>query len=112
MEIEESAIGHDGLIIVLKGDLNAKSADKTRKTIASSANKGIRQVIVDLEAVPFIDSSGLVALISGARNLNAQGGILRLVAPQPQVRLLFELTMAERVLNIYPSRASALQDAS
>jgi anti-anti-sigma factor len=109
IEIEEAVVGQYGLLILLKGSLNARTADKVRKRIAAAIDKGIKQVIVDLEEVPFIDSAGLVALLTGAKRLDSQGGSLKLVAPQPQVRLLFELTMSEKVLQIYQDRASALK---
>jgi anti-anti-sigma factor len=109
MVIEESAIGQCGLVVALRGSLNAKIADKVKRIIAAAADRGVRQVVVDLQEVPFIDSSGLVALLAGARYLNSCGGSLRLVAPQPQARLLLELTMAEKVLHIYTDRTSALE---
>jgi anti-sigma B factor antagonist len=112
MEIEETAVGQHGLVIALKGSLNARTSDKVKKAIAAAIDRGIEQVVVDLEEVPFIDSSGLVALLTSAKGLISRGGSLRLVAPQSQVRLLFELTMAEKVLQIYQDRASALKAAN
>jgi anti-sigma B factor antagonist len=108
IEIEESVVGQQGLIVALRGSLNARTASEVKKAITAAADRGVRQVVVDLEEVPFIDSSGLVVLISGARWLDSHGGRLKVVAPQPQVRLLFELTMSERILHIYKDRADAL----
>ena len=64
-------------------------------------------MVVDLSGVPFIDSSGLAALVSGLKTFGGEADNLRLAAPQSQAKLLFELTMFDRVFKIFDSVASA-----
>ncbi|MEM7030688.1 MAG: STAS domain-containing protein [Chloroflexota bacterium] len=110
MEISHSSLSSDVYLVALNGALNARSAEDAKQTFRDLSNKGATQVIVDLAGVPFIDSSGLAALVSGLKTFGGDAKNLRLAAPQSQAKLLFELTMFDRVFQIYES-VSAAQEA-
>ncbi|MFQ5612463.1 MAG: STAS domain-containing protein [Anaerolineae bacterium] len=103
MEIEQRSLADDVHVVELNGALNARSAEDTKQVFRDLADKGAKQIIVDLSGVPFIDSSGLAALVSGLKTLGGDANNLKLAAPQSQARLLFELTMFDRVFQIYDS---------
>jgi anti-anti-sigma factor len=87
--------------VSFNGALNARSAEEAKQTFRSLLDQGVTQVVVDLQHVPFIDSSGLAALVSGLKTFGGDAANLKLAAPQSQARLLFELTMFDRVFDIY-----------
>ena len=95
-------------IVSFNGALNARSAEEAKQTFRDLVGKDITQVIVDLQEVPFIDSSGLAALVSGLKTLGGESSNLKLAAPQSQARLLFELTMFDRVFEIHDTVDDAL----
>ncbi len=101
MEISFNSLGTDTYLVKLNGALNARSAEDTKQIFRDLADKGAKQVVVDLSGVPFIDSSGLAALVSGLKTYGGNAENLRLAAPQSQARLLFELTMFDRVFQIF-----------
>ncbi len=101
MEISHNNLGDDVYWVKLNGALNARSAEAAKQTFKELAHKGGQRIIVDLSEVPFIDSSGLAALVSGLKTFGGEVKNLRLAAPQSQARLLFELTMFDRVFQIY-----------
>lgn len=103
MEISQRDLGNNVYVVALDGALNARSAEDAKTVFRQLVDKGGKQIIVDLSAVPFIDSSGLAALVSGLKTLGGDANNLRLAAPQSQARLLFELTMFDRVFQIYDS---------
>ena len=92
-------------VVSFNGALNARSAEEAFRNLVE---EGVSQVIVDLQEVPFIDSSGLAALVSGLKTLGGESANLKLAAPQSQARLLFELTMFDRVFEIHDSVEDAL----
>jgi anti-sigma B factor antagonist len=108
VEIEEFAVDKDVLLIVFKGSLTSRHAKEVKAVFNSVAVRKIPYVIADLTEVPFMDSSGLMEIIVGHKLLKEQGGALKLVVPVPQVRLVLELTMAEKFLSIYYDREEAL----
>jgi len=107
MEISYNSLGTDTYLVKLNGALNARSAEDTKQIFRDLADKGAKQVVVDLSGVPFIDSSGLAALVSGLKTYGGDAENLRLAAPQSQARLLFELTMFDRVFQIYDTVVEA-----
>ncbi len=103
MEISTESLSSDVNIVSLNGALNARSAEEAKQTFRDLVEQGITQVIVNLKDVPFIDSSGLASLVSGLKTLGGEASNLKLAAPQSQARLLFELTMFDRVFEIHDS---------
>jgi anti-sigma B factor antagonist len=108
MEISVKSVSSTVNIVSFNGALNARSAEEAKQTFRNLVEQEITQVIVDLQEVPFIDSSGLAALVSGLKTLGGESANLKLAAPQSQARLLFELTMFDRVFEIHDSVDDAL----
>lgn len=108
MEISHESISKTVANVSLNGALNARSAEDAKQTFRELVDEGIKQVIVNLQDVPFIDSSGLAALVSGLKTLGGEPANLKLAAPQSQARLLFELTMFDRVFEIHDTVENAL----
>ncbi|MCU4652466.1 STAS domain-containing protein [Roseibacterium sp. SDUM158016] len=67
-------------------------------------------VLLDLEEVEFLDSSGLGAVVA-ARKLLGTGRTLALAALQPAVAKVMRLTHMDRIFPIYPDAAAALAGA-
>jgi anti-sigma B factor antagonist len=108
MEISVKSVSSTVNIVSFNGALNARSAEEAKQTFRNLVEQEVSQVIVDLQEVPFIDSSGLAALVSGLKTLGGESANLKLAAPQSQARLLFELTMFDRVFEIHDSVDDAL----
>jgi anti-sigma B factor antagonist len=109
MEITQRAVGEGTCVVALEGTLNASSADQVKGIFVTVAEQGMRQVVIDLTKVPFVDSSGLAALVSGLKTLNSHNGNLKVAGLQSQADLLFKLTMFDKVFQIYPDVESALK---
>lgn len=63
-------------------------------------NQGNRTVVIDLENMTFVDSSGLSVLVAAYRHLRERGGQLSVRRPSPSTRRVFEVTGLNRVLPI------------
>ncbi len=93
----------------LQGEaLDASNAKEFKAKAASLIVPGAK-VVLDLSGLRFVDSSGLGALLSCLRQLNACGGSLKLCSMQKPVRALFELVRMHRVFEIFNTREEALQ---
>ena len=66
--------------------------------------------MVDFSNSPYIDSSGLGALVSLSRRLRDAGGDLRLVGLNDDLRSLFELTRLDQLFPLFATRDEALAD--
>jgi anti-sigma B factor antagonist len=98
-------------IIRVKEDrLDAHNANDLKSELLRCFDTGKKEILIDLQDVRFIDSSGLGALVSGFKNAITHQGSLKLASLQPQVRSMFELTRLHRVFDIFPSAAEVLEN--
>ncbi|MCX7087994.1 MAG: STAS domain-containing protein [Methylococcales bacterium] len=81
--------------------IDAHNSGELKAHLLQMIEQGETQIIVQLQQVRFIDSSGLGALLSGNKQVLAKSGRLILVNIQPQVLSMFELTRLNRVFEIY-----------
>ena len=102
MDIDER-VREDVTVLALAGRLNLVSAGSLKARIDALVTAGSTQLVVDLSAVDFIDSSGLGALIGGLKTARQAGGDLRLAAAGEQVRAVLGLTNLDRILTPYAS---------
>jgi len=91
-------------ILKLEEDnLNSLVAPVLKSELVILSETGIRNLIIDLSEVRFIDSSGLSAILT-ANRLWADGKSFVLTGVEhPSVQKLFEISRLDTVLNIIPS---------
>ena len=107
MDISSQTFEANIALIQLEGRLDASTGPDVQATLQSFLEKGFHRIIVDLQQVPFIDSSGLVALVSGLRLAREQKGDIILSGIRPQVQTVFRLTMLDRIFPIHPTADDA-----
>lgn len=91
----------DITIVEIPGDhLDAGNVKEFKREITQVLNDN-KQVIFDFGQLRFVDSSGLGAILSSLRTLNAAGGDLKLAALSKGVRALFELVRMHRIFDIF-----------
>ena len=82
--------------------IDAHNSVELKEFVLNMLEQGEIDIIVQLEQVRFIDSSGLGALLAGYKTASAKSGKFSLSNIQPQVLSMFELTRLNRVFEIYP----------
>jgi len=95
-------------VIVPTGRLDVAGAPALREALSEITQDGPPRVVIDLEAVSFVDSTGLGSVIAALKQLRTTQGELRLAAPNQQVRVVLELTTLDRVFPYYASVEEAL----
>jgi anti-sigma B factor antagonist len=89
VQIEE----RDGWAVVRAGgDLDMTTGPRLREALVGIVVGGQPRVVLDLQAVDFIDSTGLGILVGVLKRTRSQGGDLRLVSTRQSLRRLLELT--------------------
>ena len=112
MDITCQALEAGQLLVRFKGSLDATTSAEIRTTLQQQIETGHFKIIIDLQDVPFIDSSGLAALVSGLRLAREKGGSIALSGVQTQAYTVFRLTMLDRVFAIYSTPEEAQQNLS
>lgn len=87
----------DTQLVNLKGPLSAAQAAEIVQLFNDLSERGARQVVVNLEDVPLMDSRGLLALVHGFRVFGDDPRRFRLAAPQEQPQLLLRVCRMDQV---------------
>jgi anti-anti-sigma factor len=85
-----------------------KEADHFKKLLIKDIDEEARQLVVDLTACEFIDSTFLGSLVVALKKVTSLGGDLKLVGLQPAVHAMFELTRMFRVFETFPTKEEAI----
>lgn len=95
----------------LTGPLSAAQTSELRETFTQWFHGGVgcRNVVLDLGAVEFMDSSGLGVLIAMLKRVSERGGDLVLARLPKKVRLVLEITRAYKIFRIFETVEEALQ---
>lgn len=103
-KIEIDITDSDGLkVIKPEGDLDVYTVGSLRDAIGQMLENGTTKVVVDLDSVPFMDSSGLGALMGGVRRLRESGGDLAIACTREQHLKLFTITGFGEGVSIAPT---------
>ena len=97
-------------VITITGSFTANVADSYRGQFIDwlQADPDIRRVVLNLGAVTFMDSSGLGAVIGMHKRVAERGGELALARAQNQVKLVLQITRADKMLKVYDTLEEAL----
>jgi anti-sigma B factor antagonist len=106
LEVDEKAGWH---VLIVRGEVDVTTTPRVRAQLIALLSEGEPQLVVDLEGVRFLDSSGLGALVAGLKLARSRSGELRIVCEhQRSVRKVLEVTGLERVLDRYDSVEAAV----
>ncbi len=97
------------VVLNLAGDLVASTAENLKTKVTELIKKEFTYIIIEMNKVNFMDSSGLGACIASHKDLSAQNGILVVAGAKEAVKKVFQLTKTDKVINIMPSTLEALK---
>jgi len=95
------------VIAAITGEIDISTVARLRERLYELADNG-GTLIVDLNRVEFIDSTGLGALVGTARRIAEHGGSLYAVCAQPQPRRLLWVTGVDKRIPLAATVAGAL----
>ena len=94
-------------VIEIGGEIDVYTAPKLRERLVGLVESGSYQLIVDMESVEFLDSTGLGVLVGGLKRVRAHEGWIDLVCTQSRILRIFRITGLNKVFSIYDSVAEA-----
>src|SRR4029077_14345255 len=101
LEVDQKAAWQ---VLTVRGEVDVTTTPRVRAQLISLLSERNPRVIVDLEGVDFLDSSGLGALVAALKLAQSRSGDLRIVCDrQRSVRKVLAVTGLERVLERYDS---------
>ena len=112
MKIEERIM--DSIVILrLVGDVASSECGTLLKSkVRSLASHGYRNVVLDLERVGLVDSTGLGEIVCAQITLTRRGGIVKLLHLTTRMQDLLIMTKLVKVFETFDSEADAVRSFS
>jgi anti-sigma B factor antagonist len=95
--------------LAVTGEVDVYTSPVLKSYIVSALDDGCTDLVVDLEGVAFIDSSGLGVLVSGLRRVKEQAGSMRLVCTRDSILKIFRITGLDKVFPVFGSASDAAE---
>jgi anti-sigma B factor antagonist len=92
---------------MLSGDLDASGGALLSSRVLALVATGRTDLTINLDAIGFLDSSGLAALISSLRIARGRGGDVRIESSNVRIRRILEVTSLSRVFKMQPPAKAA-----
>jgi anti-sigma B factor antagonist len=98
-------------VVDVKGEIDVYTAPKLREKLIELVSEGSYDVVVNLEGVDFLDSTGLGVLVGALKRVKAHDGSLSIVCTQDKILKIFKITGLTKVFPIHPSVDAATAGA-
>jgi anti-sigma B factor antagonist len=99
----------DGTVctVTLEGEVDVYTAPRLKEQLVALLEDGCISIIIDLEKVAFIDSSGFGVLVGALRRAREKGGVVRIVCTRDGVLKIFRITGLDKVFPIFSDASEA-----
>ena len=109
MDLAISSESRGGVTVVhVGGEIDVYTAPMLREHLDEHIAQGRRHLVVDLEEVPFMDSTGLGVLVGRLKLVRVNKGTLSLVCSSERILKVFSITGLDKVFQIFASLDDAL----
>jgi anti-sigma B factor antagonist len=95
------------VILSATGEIDLATVGKLESAIEAVLHEGTKRLVIDLNDVSFLDSTGLRTLLAAHAKLEELGGSLAVVVAGGPVQRLLDITGIGSTMNVYPSVEAA-----
>ncbi len=112
MKIVKKIIDNSVIVLDITGEVKlGESAERLSNELGSLlSDEHVEGVILDLENINYMDSTGLGELVGYLGRFQDSGKRLKLVNPNITIKRLLQLTRLDQVFKVYTSEEEALED--
>ncbi len=94
---------------ILEDKLTSANAPILKSELVLANTEGYNNIIIDLNNVRFVDSSGLSAILVGNRLCNEVEGIFALSGLNDTIKNLIKISQLDDILNIFSTKSDAIE---
>jgi anti-sigma B factor antagonist len=107
--MEIKSYQRDGVAVFqITGEVNIMTSPELKKRFEGQS---VKKVVVDLQNVSYVDSSGLATLVEMLKKTKLQGGSFGLSGLSDKVKSLFEITKLDKLFPIFATSEDAVSSA-
>jgi anti-sigma B factor antagonist len=109
IRLETSTHEVDGIkVLDVAGEIDVYTAPKFKEAVNQIINEGQKDLVVNMEQVTYMDSSGFGTLLSATKRLRPEGGTVNLVACNSAIDRMLRITRLNTVFGTYQTVDEAL----
>jgi anti-sigma B factor antagonist len=87
-------------VVDVRGEIDLYTAPRLKEQLSDLIDAGRSQIVINLEGVEFLDSTGLGVLIGALRRCREEDGVLALAAPRETVQKVLRVTGLDKVFPV------------
>lgn len=100
----------DVLLIRLQGELDHHTAENLRNKVSEKIEKNnIHHIVLNLQELAFMDSSGLGVILGRYKQIQSQGGEMVVCSISPAVKRLFDMSGLFKIIRLVDDEQYALK---
>ncbi len=108
MKLEIKIQNNIVIVKILESELTSAKSPELKTELLRLAGEGKINILLNLDSVSYIDSSGLSALLFGRRQIVPLGGDLKLACLSDNVKALLKIAQLDRIFDVFESVEKAL----
>ena len=108
LQVKREEVG-DNVVLAVEGSIDIYSSPELRGELKGALEKQAPRIVIDMQGVSFVDSSGLATLIEALQKVNGYQGKLVLCSMSSQVMGVFQLANLDHIFQIKETRETALE---
>ncbi|MFT4298758.1 MAG: STAS domain-containing protein [Aeromicrobium sp.] len=90
-------------VVQVEGEVDVYTAPRLREAIVTAIDAGKLRLIVDIERVEFLDSTGLGVLVGALKRVRADHGTFDIVCTNERLLKIFQITGLDKVFGLHDS---------
>ena len=94
-------------LVAVRGEVTFANAGELTRSLDAALAAGTERVVVDISEVPFMDSSGISALLTASLQAGREGRLVAVVHAGDEPPGIFRFKGVERLLQLHSSRDAA-----
>ena len=95
-------------VVEVGGEVDVYTAPRLREAVVTAIDSGNTRLVIDVENVEFLDSTGVGVLVGALKKVRSVGGTLDIVCTQPRLLKIFGITGLDKVFGLHTSVAEAV----
>ena len=97
-------------VVEVGGEVDVYTAPRLREAVVTAIESGNTRLVIDVENVEFLDSTGVGVLVGALKKVRSVGGTLDIVCTQPRLLKIFDITGLDKVFGLHTSVAEAVSN--
>ena len=95
-------------VVEVSGEVDVYTAPRLREAVVAAIDGGALRLVVDVDSVEFLDSTGVGVLVGALKKVRSGGGTLDIVCTQPRLLKIFEITGLDKVFGLHATVTDAV----